>query len=140
MTWLLSANAGDGTAAQPTGRGAGRVKMFFKLYAILVLMMALLVGGAALWMRNSGTIPSPPGSREATSARADDIEMPVSLTPSEAAAGKTVHITVPRTNEQLSIKVPSGVHDGSRLRLRGKGVAGIEGAAPGDLFLNIRVQ
>jgi molecular chaperone DnaJ len=39
----------------------------------------------------------------------------------------------------LTIDVPSGVHHGSRLRLRGEGRPGRRGGAPGDLFVDIRI-
>ncbi|NIQ01144.1 MAG: hypothetical protein GWM98_12635, partial [Nitrospinaceae bacterium] len=41
-------------------------------------------------------------------------------------------------NEETSIKIPPGVHDGQKLRLQGKGQPGLQGGAPGDLYLKIR--
>lgn len=40
----------------------------------------------------------------------------------------------------LSVKVPAGVDTGDRIRLSGEGEAGPEGAAPGDLFVQIEVK
>jgi len=40
----------------------------------------------------------------------------------------------------LSIEVPAGVEDGSRLRLRGQGEAGRRGAPPGDLYVVVHVR
>ncbi|MBP7562117.1 MAG: molecular chaperone DnaJ [Armatimonadetes bacterium] len=40
----------------------------------------------------------------------------------------------------LSLNVPAGVTDGTRLRLRGQGEAGRQGAPPGDLFIAIHVK
>ncbi|MFO7791872.1 MAG: molecular chaperone DnaJ [Candidatus Saliniplasma sp.] len=42
--------------------------------------------------------------------------------------------------ETISIKVPPGVENGSRLRVPGKGDAGPRGATPGDLYILIRVK
>lgn len=42
--------------------------------------------------------------------------------------------------EQISIKVPPGTKDGTRLRVRGKGDAGKRGAPPGDLYIVLRVK
>ncbi|MFW6141797.1 MAG: molecular chaperone DnaJ [Candidatus Saliniplasma sp.] len=42
--------------------------------------------------------------------------------------------------ETISIKVPPGAEDGSRLRVPGKGDAGPRGATPGDLYILIRVK
>jgi curved DNA-binding protein len=44
---------------------------------------------------------------------------------------------VPRT---VRIRVPKGAVDGQRLRVPGKGGPGIGGGAPGDLYLDIRLQ
>lgn len=55
--------------------------------------------------------------------------------PCRPCAGRGV-MPVLRT---LTIDVPSGVHDGSRLRLRGEGGPGRRGGAPGDLFVDIRM-
>jgi molecular chaperone DnaJ len=44
------------------------------------------------------------------------------------------------TTERLNVKIPAGVDDGSRIRLAGKGGAGIGGAPPGDLYIVTRVR
>ena len=44
---------------------------------------------------------------------------------------------VPRT---ISLNIPPGVADGSRLRLSGKGEGGSRGGPPGDLFVVLRVR
>jgi molecular chaperone DnaJ len=45
-----------------------------------------------------------------------------------------------RSVRRLRVNVPAGVHDGSRIRLAGKGEAGARGAPPGDLYVITRVQ
>ena len=40
----------------------------------------------------------------------------------------------------LSVKVPAGVDNGDRIRLNGEGEAGVNGAAAGDLFVQMRVR
>ena len=47
--------------------------------------------------------------------------------------------TVPRT-EQLSVKIPAGVDNGSKVRLAGMGGPGISGGPPGDLYIITRVR
>ncbi len=42
--------------------------------------------------------------------------------------------------EKLSVKIPAGVDEGSRIRLAGKGGAGRGGAPPGDLYIVISVR
>ncbi len=40
----------------------------------------------------------------------------------------------------LSVKIPAGVDNGDRIRLSGEGEAGPAGAAPGDLYVEVRVR
>ena len=47
--------------------------------------------------------------------------------------------TVPRT-EPLEVRIKPGTRDGQRIRLAGKGNAGTRGAAPGDLYVIIRID
>ena len=42
--------------------------------------------------------------------------------------------------ERLNVKIPPGVDDGSRIRLAGKGGAGVNGGPPGDLYIVTRVR
>ncbi len=42
--------------------------------------------------------------------------------------------------ERLKVKIPAGVDDGSRIRLAGKGGAGIGGAPAGDLYIVTRIK
>lgn len=42
--------------------------------------------------------------------------------------------------ERLNVKIPPGVDDGSRIRLAGKGGAGVGGAPPGDLYIVTKVR
>lgn len=45
-----------------------------------------------------------------------------------------------RANEPVTFTVPAGVNDGARIRLRGKGEAGLNGGPNGDLYIDLRVK
>ncbi len=40
----------------------------------------------------------------------------------------------------LSVSIPAGVEDGTRIRLAGEGEAGLRGAPPGDLYVDVGVR
>jgi len=44
------------------------------------------------------------------------------------------------TLQNLQVKIPSGVTDGTRIRLNGKGGEGMGGGPPGDLYLRVKLE
>ena len=44
------------------------------------------------------------------------------------------------TTEPLEVRIKAGTRDGQRIRVPGKGNAGVRGGAPGDLFIIIKIE
>jgi curved DNA-binding protein len=87
--------------------------------------------GAAGAARGGRTRPAP--------ARGEDIEYPVTLTFAQAARGMTLPLQISRDGklETIDVKIPAGVKEGSRVRIKGKGQHA--NGEPGDLFIVTRV-
>jgi len=66
-----------------------------------------------------------------------DLFVTVPVTVSEATLGARVE--VPTLEGRASVTVPPGTDGGARLRLRGKGIPGPRGGAPGDLYALIQI-
>jgi molecular chaperone DnaJ len=43
-------------------------------------------------------------------------------------------------SEPISVRIPPGLSDGDRVRVPGKGNAGLRGGEPGDLYIRVHVQ
>ncbi|KIH85455.1 DnaJ C-terminal domain-containing protein [Pseudomonas batumici] len=77
-----------------------------------------------------------------------ELELPIFLEESLSNESKKVSFHIPQhnaagkhvsnTSKSLNVKIPAGVTDGERIRLKGQGAPGIGGGANGDLYLTIR--
>ena len=82
--------------------------------------------------------------------RGQDVEMELAIFLEEtlSAESKQVSFKVPQHNaagqrvadvtKTLNVKIPAGVADGERIRLKGQGAPGVAGGENGDLYLIIR--
>lgn len=76
------------------------------------------------------------------------MELPVFLEETLSTESKAISFQVPQynaagqhvsnTTKSLNVKIPAGVADGERIRLKGQGAPGVGGGANGDLYLIIR--
>ncbi len=84
--------------------------------------------------------------RQPVSQRGQDVEHGVAIGFEQAVRGTSIELDISgaagngRGRQTLSVKIPPGVQDGQRIRLRGKGQPGHAGGEPGDLFLVVHLQ
>ncbi|MGV8843149.1 MAG: curved DNA-binding protein [Pseudomonas sp.] len=100
---------------------------------------------------SAGRSRGPQGSSRSRGRRGQDVEMelPVYLEETLAAEAKKVAFQLPQQgadgrplpaiNKTLNVKIPAGVSDGERIRLKGQGAPGMGGGPNGDLYLIIRL-
>ena len=67
-----------------------------------------------------------------------DLHLTLPVTLSEAVLGAKVE--VPTLDGRATVTIPPGTDGGARLRLKGKGVSSPGGAAPGDLYVEVRIR
>jgi len=90
------------------------------------------------------------GQRRSTGRKGQDVEMQLSVSLEETLSteSKQISFQVPQydasgrhvsnTVKSLNVKIPSGVTDGERIRLKGQGAPGVGGGANGDLYLIVK--
>ena len=95
----------------------------------------------------AGTVLRVPGVRARVEIDADarfardgkDLTTPISVPLEIALAGGEVEVPTLK-GTRVSLKVPAGTQNGSRLRLRGLGMPDTKGGAAGDLFAKVDVR
>lgn len=87
-----------------------------------------LFGGLGdLFGRQVGSRPRP----------GDDLTAEMSLSFHDAVSGVTRQLNV--NGQSVKVKIPQGVNDGARIRVRGRGGPGRNGGPAGDLYVTVRV-
>ncbi|MCU0961658.1 MAG: DnaJ domain-containing protein [Pirellulaceae bacterium] len=80
--------------------------------------------------------------RRGGTPRGSDLEHAVEIPFQTAVSGGEVTLQLHRPDgraESLAVKIPAGMEDGNKIRLRGQGEPGSGRAKPGDLLLTVRV-
>ena len=83
-----------------------------------------------------------PAQRGPAARRGRDVYHTVTIPFMLAAQGGTESVQIARPTgefESLEVRIPPGVDDGAKLRLRGRGSPGAAGGEAGDIILTIRV-
>ena len=80
------------------------------------------------------TFGAPRGPRKGA-----DVQARTTLSFRDAVAGQTVTLEA-ADGQRITTRIPPGVRDGQKIRLRGKGARGDGGAEPGDLMLTVTVE
>ncbi|MGP2471092.1 curved DNA-binding protein [Yersinia sp. 2540 StPb PI] len=100
---------------------------------------------------NRGASAHHTSQRSPRGVRGQDLEMelPIFLEETLAEQTRSISYKIPtvdasgypgaETAKTLKVKIPAGVGDGERIRLKGQGAPGFAGGANGDLFLVIRI-
>ncbi|RMH35517.1 MAG: J domain-containing protein [Nitrospirae bacterium] len=71
-----------------------------------------------------------------------DLEATVQVTLQEVCTGTTRRLEIVDATgrpQPLEVRIPKGVQDGERLRVKGKGAPGVRGGPPGDLYLHVHI-
>lgn len=89
-----------------------------------------------------GGARAPRQTRAPRARRGRDVEHDIELSLDDAFHGVTRRVSVKAGGHARSVdvRVPAGVHDGTRVRAAGEGEPGASGAASGDLFLRVHIR
>lgn len=113
------------------GRGGGGFSSFFE---------TIFGGGGAPFGQGQRQQTRTYGSRAGQRANhaKQNIKADVTISLQEAYEGTSRTIRV--GDEKMKVKIPAGIEDGKRLKLKGKGGSKTRGGTRGDLFLQVHID
>lgn len=79
-------------------------------------------------------------SRRRGPVKGRDYEQELTIDFVSAVKGTTLQLRNPSSPEPVTVRIPPGAHDGSRVRIKGQGAPSPNAGAPGDLILVIHVE
>ena len=115
---------GGGARFQAGGQGAGFEDVFSNLF-----------GGGGF---QGGGFPGFGGLGGFGPQRGQDLSTTASINFIDSVNGTTVKLNL--RNESVSVKVPAGIQDGQKLKVKGKGQPSPNGGPAGDLVVTIKVK
>ena len=115
---------GGGARFQAGGQGAGFEDVFSNLF-----------GGGGF---QGGGFPGFSGFGGFGPQRGQDLSTTASINFIDSVNGTTVKLNL--RNESVSVKVPAGIQDGQKLKVKGKGQPSPNGGPAGDLVVTIKVK
>ncbi|HEX7461600.1 MAG TPA: DnaJ C-terminal domain-containing protein [Dermatophilaceae bacterium] len=128
----LFGGGGGGNVRFNTGRGGAGQPNIEDLLGGMFGQQGGYAGGRG--QQGYGGFGSTAGPR-----RGADIEARTTLSFRDAVEGSTVTLST-ADGSRITARIPIGVKDGQKIRLRGKGNPGDEGAPAGDLMLTVQVR
>lgn len=115
----------------PGGAGAGQPD--------LDDLLAQMFGGGAAGAGRGGAEAYPGFGAPRGPRKGADVQARTTLSFRDAVEGSTVTLTTAEGG-RITTRIPAGVKDGQKIRLRGKGAEGDPGAGRGDLILTVSVE
>jgi molecular chaperone DnaJ len=129
---LFGGGGGGGNVRFNTGRGGAGQPNIEDLLGGMFGQQGGYAGGPG--QQGYGGFGAPAGPR-----RGADLEARTTLSFRDAVEGSTVTLST-ADGSRITARIPVGVKDGQKIRLRGKGNPGDQGAPAGDLMLTVQVK